>query len=49
MPDERKERDEQPAPKSEEHVSDLGSKELDRDDEVKVKGGRKAGSVPIEY
>jgi hypothetical protein len=48
MPEERKERDNQQAPKSEDHVADLGSKELDRDEAVKVKGGRKAGKGQME-
>jgi hypothetical protein len=39
MTDERKDRENQPAPKGDEHVSDLKSKKLDRDEEGKVKGG----------
>ena len=39
MTDERKDRENKPATESDEHVSDLKSKKLDRDEEGKVKGG----------
>lgn len=39
MTDERKDRENKPATESDEQVSDLKSKKLDRDEEGKVKGG----------
>lgn len=45
MTDERKDRENKPATESDEQVSDLKSKKLDRDEEGKVKGG--GGTRPI--
>ncbi len=45
MTDERKDRENKPETESDEQVSDLKSKKLDRDEEGKVKGG--GGTRPI--